>query len=564
MGSFKTRAQEWLDGPYDEKTKETIRHLDGKTLEDSFYTDLSFGTGGLRGLMGPGTNRLNIYTIQKATQGLANYILRQGNPSSGVFIGFDSRHNSKEFAWQAALVLAGNQIPVFLLKEIRPTPFVSFSCRYKKCQAAIMITASHNPKEYNGYKVYWGDGAQVVSPHDSGIIEACALVKEIKLAEESTPLITLITDTLDEPYLKELSLLQHCSKQNQEKGSLLKISYTSLHGTGITLMPQALTKWGFTSYNFVEKQIIADGDFPTVKFPNPEYQETLKMGIDKLNSSQSDILIATDPDADRLAVVARHKGQSIILTGNQIASLCVYFLCNQLTEQKKLPPKPAFVTTIVTTELLKKIANTYNIPCFETLTGFKYIGEKIHLWETEKNGYDFLFGAEESYGFLIGTYARDKDAIVSGCLLSEIALCMKLQNKTLIDLLEEIYKKFGIFREAQASFEFKPGKEGLDKIHTLMSHLRDHIPSSLCDQKVISMEDFTKKTKENLPMSDVLLFRLVDNTKIIIRPSGTEPKIKIYVGIEEKKFLSLEEGISGCDAKLKLILKTLEKELRGS
>jgi phosphoglucomutase/phosphomannomutase len=428
-----------------------------------------------------------------------------------------------------------------------------------------MITASHNPKEYNGYKVYWSDGAQVVPPHDRCIMQECALIHvldQIKLAPETTSLITLLQDELDTPYLQALSLLQHFPKQNQEKGALLKISYTSLHGTGITLIPRAFTEWGFTSYNFVEKQIIPDGSFPTVKYPNPEYKETLQMGIQQLESSDSDILIATDPDADRLAIVARHQGKSVILTGNQIASLCVYFLCNTLSEQKKWPPKPAFVTTIVTTELLKKIADAYNVPCFETLTGFKYIGEKIHLWETEENGYDFLFGAEESYGFLLGTYARDKDALISGCLLCEIALSMKLNNKTLVDLLEEIYRKFGVFREKQASFDFKPGKEGLDEIHKLMSHLRTNLPTSLCGQKVIRVEDFTKHTQENLPLSDTLLFRLADKTKIIVRPSGTEPKIKIYAAVQEKEFFSLEQALSVCDKRLDVLLTTLEKELK--
>lgn len=565
MASFEDRVKQWLSGPYDESTKDAIRRLDKKTLEDAFYTDLSFGTGGLRGLMGPGTNRLNIYTIRKITQGLAHYILKAGDPKLGVFIGFDSRHHSLEFAWQAAYVLAGNQISVFLLKEMRPTPFISFGCRYKHCQAAIMITASHNPKDYNGYKVYWSDGAQVVSPHDTEIMHECDQVKvpdQIKLAPKTTPLITLIGDELDTPYLEEINKLQHFPKVNHDQGLCLKIVYTSLHGTGITLMPKALSSWGFTSYDFVANQVIPDGDFSTVKIPNPEYKETLQLGIEKLKSSHSDILIATDPDADRLAAVISHQGEAVILTGNQMACLAIYFLCETLTQQKKLPPKPAFVTTLVTTELLQKISSSYNIPCFETLTGFKYIGEKIHQWETEKNGYQFLFGAEESYGFLLGTYARDKDAIMAGCLLSEIALFLKLQGKTLIDYLEEIYRKFGVFREKQASFDFKTGKAGLDEIHTLMTHLRNHAPSSLCGQKVIEMQDFTKKTTYNLPSSDVLLFRLSDQTKIIVRPSGTEPKIKIYASIQDKIGTSLKQTLLECDAKLDSLLKTLEQEMR--
>lgn len=561
MNQIQARIEEWQKPPYDEKTRQEIlalRKKDPQALEDAFCCNLSFGTGGLRGLMGPGTNRINIYTIRKTTQGLANYIHKVGNPQKGVLIGFDSRHHSTLFAQETARVLAANNIPVFLLSDIRPTPFISFSCRYKKCQAAVMITASHNPKEYNGYKVYWQDGAQVVPPHDAGILEEVDKIDSIVKVKYSThlsPLIIHLNEELDTPYLLELSKLQHFPKENKKEGASLKISYTSLHGTGITLMPKALSLWGFTNYNFVESQIIADGEFPTVKFPNPEYLETLSLGIKQLQTSASDLLIATDPDADRLAVVVMHEGKPIVLNGNEMASICIYFLCHTLPSSPA--NKGAFVTTIVTTELLKTIAQAYNYPCFETLTGFKYIGEKIHQWEQEKNGYHFIFGAEESYGFLLGTYARDKDGIIAGCFLSEIALYLKKEKRTLIDFLKEIYTKFGVFREKQKSLDFQPGEEGLKMIHTLMEKLRKDPPSSLNNKKVVSFEDLKKKTPAHLPSSDVLILRVEDESKVVIRPSGTEPKIKVYVATTEKNFSSVEQAIKNCDERLDQLLATI-------
>lgn len=548
----KKKVDEWLQGPYDEKTKAEIRALmkkDPEALEDAFYTDLVFGTGGLRGLMGPGTNRMNIYTVRNATQGLANYILKQKSSSPHVLIGFDSRHNSIQFALEAARVLAGNKIKVFLLKELRPTPYISFACREKKCQAAIMITASHNPKEYNGYKVYWSDGGQVVPPHDVGIIQEAEKVREVKLADENDRLIQRVDGELDKAYLKAIHSLQHFPKENQIYGSRLKISYTSLHGTGITIMPEALSSWGFMSVNMVGNQIIPDGDFPTVKFPNPEFPETLKLGIQQLVETGSDILIATDPDADRLAAAVHHKGQPVILSGNEIASICVYFLCEIVGK------KGAFVTTIVSTELLKTIAEAYGNPCFEVLTGFKYIGEKIHEWEFTKKQH-FLFGAEESCGFLLGTHARDKDAISSGCFLAEIALHMKNKDMTLVDLLHEIYKKFGVFREGQKSLTFKAGKEGSDQIVELMIRLRKELPKTFASHRVLQIIDYEKPT--DLPRSDVLLFRLSDESKLVIRPSGTEPKIKIYGGVRGGK----NEEIESCDERLEALLKAACHDLR--
>jgi|SRR5579862_328360 len=573
------RIDQWLAGPYDEETKAEIRRLlekDPKALIDAFYTDLAFGTGGMRGLMGVGTNRLNIYTIQMATQGLANYLLKQkkNSPHLSVVIGFDSRHHSQEFAWQAARVLAGNHITVYLLTELRPTPFISFACRAKKADAAIMITASHNPKEYNGYKVYWSDGAQVVHPHDSGIVAEANQIKDIQqiqLGAKNSPLIMTLIDELDQPYLDAIRPLQHFPKDNREKGLTLKIVYTPLHGTGITMTPHALADWGFTSMEKVKQQSAPDGDFPTVPFPNPEYKQALQLGTDLLMQTQSDILLANDPDADRMGVVAMHHGKPVILNGNEVASICTEFLCKVLSEQNKLPKDGAFVTTIVSTELIQEIATAYHTACFEVLTGFKFIGEKIHNWETSKPSYQFIFGAEESYGYLIGTHARDKDAIVCSCLLAEIALHAKLKGKTLVDLLNEIYKKYGVFREKQASVNFHPIKEEMEKMQTIMVHLRQHPPREIAGSSVLTIEDYERGVRWHpdsskteilsLPQSDVLLFRLADKSRIVIRPSGTEPKIKIYASARKPPSPAVDSSIAECDARLDALLNAVMKLL---
>lgn len=562
MNAIERRVQEWLDGPYDDETKAQIRQWQSdnpELLKDAFYTDLSFGTGGLRGIMGVGSNRMNVYTVRRASQGLANY-LRKSQKEPSVFIGFDSRHHSEEFALESARVLAANGVKVYLLKHLRPTPFISFGCRHKKCSAAIMITASHNPPEYNGYKVYWNDGAQVVPPHDTGImkeVEAIHDLRKVKLAEPNDRLIIRIDGELDQPYIEAIRPLSYQAKQNHHFGENLKITYTSLHGTGVTLVPPSLKDWGFTNLFYVEEQMVPDGDFPTAKKPNPEYKETLHLGIHTLLQTGSDILLATDPDADRMAVVVRHHDKPVILTGNEIAAICVYYICE--TVKNKLLKKGAFITTIVSSDLIPTIARSYNIPCFEVLTGFKYIAEKIHKWETEKDGYHFLFGAEESYGYLLGTVARDKDAVLTSCFISEIALHLKLQNLTLVDYLYKIFHKFGIFREKQLSMEFE-GAEGAEKMHQLMDHLRQNLPRTFGGKLVLAVEDY-KKGVRDLPKSDVLLFRLEDESKIVIRPSGTEPKIKIYAGVREKKFHSIKEGLHACDHKLDQLLEATRKDL---
>jgi phosphoglucomutase/phosphomannomutase len=564
------RVDYWLQGPFDPATKAAVRALAEKDLVDAFFTDLSFGTGGMRGIMGPGTTRMNIYTIRLATQGLANYLRKTDSGKLSVVIGYDSRHHSQEFAKEAAMVLAANGIHVYLLDELRPTPYISFACRFKKASAAINITASHNPKEYNGYKVYWSDGAQVVHPHDAGIVQEAEKLKDlsaVRLANPDDPHIEAVsTASIDPEYLKAIAPLQHFPQENKKSGSSLKIVYTSLHGTGITIVPRALKEWGFSTIHLVDKQVTIDGDFPTVAFPNPEYRETLKLGIELLEKTGSDIVLATDPDADRIGTVVRHQGKSALINGNEMAAICADYLCEVL---HPIPPKAAFVTTIVTTELLKKIAQANAMTCIEVLTGFKYIGEKIHLWETSKDGYQFLFGAEESYGYLLGTHSRDKDAIIASCLIAEIALHAKLQGQTLVDRLHKIYQKYGVFREKQISINFQPGKEGMDKMGTFMNRLRSSPPKTIGGQTVVYLEDYEKRVKTDmatkktqpltLPQSDVLLFRLSDESRLVVRPSGTEPKIKIYGGVSTSTFKTIADAIQECDAKLEKHLNAINE-----
>ncbi len=562
--AIQNRIESWLKKPFDIKTQERIQLLEQtnpKELQNAFYTDLSFGTGVLRGLMGVGTNRMNEYTIRKTTQGLALYLKEQfGSSKTSVVIGFDSRHHSQEFANEAAHVLSHYGIAVFLLKDLRPTPYISFACRHFKANAAIMITASHNPKEYNGYKVYWQDGAQVVSPHDHGIMKAIESISEFSAPLiPQKDLIQVVDASLDRVYLDAIRPLQNFKEENKQFGKELSIVYTSLHGTGITLAPAALQDWGFSSIALVNAQVIPDGEFPTVKFPNPEYPEALKMGTQMLTGLRADILLATDPDADRLGVVVLHKGQPIALTGNEIACLCIEYLCRAFKSKGGFPSHPAFVTTVVSTDLIGAICSSYKVPCFRVLTGFKYIGEKIHQWEMDKT-HTFIFGAEESYGFLLGTHSRDKDAIISCCLIAEMALHFKKHSKTLVDFLEELYQNYGIFRESQISIDFAPGKDGMESMQKLMSSLRKTPPSHVLGKKVLLLEDYAPGI-HNLPPSDMLFLKLEDEIKLIIRPSGTEPKIKIYGGIRTAFKSNLEEEIKQADLALQNFLKQYKAEI---
>lgn len=551
-----SRIKQWLSPPFDRDTQDAIQKMltaNPQELLDAFSSTLAFGTGGMRAIMGPGTTRMNVYTVRMATQGLANYIHKQSKDKERVFISYDSRHHSEFFAREAAMVLAGNGIEVRLTREIRPTPYVSFGLRHEGCIAGIMITASHNPKEYNGYKVYWRDGGQVVPPHDTGIIKEIQAIHDltqVKSAPPSSPLITYTEASLDLDYLAAIHKVQLDPKENKRVGNSLKITYTPVHGTGIKLVPRALKDWGFNNINLVGAQVVADGNFPTVKVPNPEYPQTLQLGIEQLANSGSDVLLATDPDADRVAVATMFHGKPIILNGNEIASICVAYICQKLTEQNKMPQNGAIVTTIVSTDMIQAICKDYGVTCVEVLTGFKYIGECIHKWELSHE-HKFLFGAEESYGYLIGTHSRDKDAVVSACLLAEIALFMKVEGRTLIDFLYDLYKKYGIFREKQLTIDF-PGQH--EKMIAAMQTLRKNPPKTILNQPVTAIEDY-KEGFNQLPKSDVLLFRLADESKIVVRPSGTEPKLKIYAGVRLKSFPSLQEGIASSDKKLDELLK---------
>ena len=561
------RVEAWLAGGYDEETKTEIRRMleeDPQALVDAFYTNLDFGTGGLRGLMGVGTNRMNVYTVRSATQGLANYILRTVGTKTkpSVAIGYDSRRQSDVFAWEAARVLAGNGIKAYVYPELRPTPSVSFACRLKGCQAAIMITASHNPPEYNGYKVYWEDGAQILPPHDSGIIQEVRAIQsldQIKITPKTDRLIEQLGSDVDGAYLAAIQKLQHYPKENAEHGADLKIVYTSLHGTGVTMVPKALQSWGFTSFSLVQAQASPDGNFPTVRSPNPEEQSALDLGIKQMISEDGDILMATDPDADRLGVVVMHKGAPEILNGNQLACICLHHVCEALCGQGKLPENAGFVKTIVTTELFRSIVEAYGKTCVDVLTGFKYVAEQIRLWEQQTNGLQYIFGGEESYGYLLGTDVRDKDAIGICTLVAEAALHAKRQGKTLLDILYAIYHEHGVYLEKLFSLNFPETKEGKAAMSKALERLRSTPPKEICGSRVVVQEDYLTQTRSfpteggrteaiTLPKSNVLLYRLEDGSKIAIRPSGTEPKVKIYVGAVNRSEGPVAARIPICDA----------------
>lgn len=571
----------WLDGAYDAATKANIRKMldeNPKEVVDSFYTNLVFGTGGLRGIVGVGCNRMNNYTIRAATQGLTNCILKLPKPSDGysVFIGYDSRNHSREFSEEAAKVLAANGIKVYLFKKLRPTPLVSYGCRMNKCNAAIMITASHNPPEYNGYKVYWNDGGQVLPPHDQDIIAEVekitdpSQVKVLKSLE--TPLIEELLEEVDDSYVKAIHPLQLYPEINKKEGKNLKVVYTSLHGTGITMVPKTLDDWGFTNYLFVDPQVVIDGNFPTVKSPNPEEKSALSMGIDKVIQSGADLLIATDPDADRVGVAVKHHGEVVLLNGNQMAAVLLEHVCNALSDQNRLPEKAVFVKTIGTTELFQAICNSYNRPCVNVLTGFKYIAQKIREWEEDpKNGLQYIFGGEESYGYLLGTKVRDKDAVISSALICEVALQAKKQGKTLVDLLHDLYNKHGYYLEKLLSVVFEESKEGKDKMAAGMDRVLNNPPTTLAGKTVVALEDYQtsvrtdlktgKKTQITLPKSDVLFFWLEDGSKAMIRPSGTEPKIKIYCGVVLKEYKDLQDAEKRAGEYADNLLKDLQSHL---
>lgn len=537
------RVNLWLNDAYDEATKQTLRDIQRNNpdeLVEAFYRDLEFGTGGLRGIMGVGTNRMNKYTVGAATQGLANYLKKQfPNQEISVAISFDSRNNSPYFADITADVLSANDITCHLFPALRPTPVLSFAVRHLHCQTGVMVTASHNPKEYNGYKVYWSDGGQLVPPHDKNTIAEVNLVKTIHDIRwtRKTEKVHIIGSELDESYLrlvKGLSL--HPEAIAAQKN--LKIIYTPLHGTGITMVPQALKMYGFENVSIVKDQAVADGNFPTVKSPNPEEKSALTLAIAQAEAEKADLVLATDPDADRVGIAIRdNKGEMILLNGNMTGSLLIHYLLSQWKELGKLNGSQFIVKTIVTTELIERMASSFNVPCEDVLTGFKYIAEKIKEFEGKRT---FIGGGEESYGYLAGDFVRDKDAVIACCLIAEMAAFYAANGKSLYEMLLEIYHEYGFYKEELLSLT-KQGKSGAEEIAQMMVNFRNNPPKEINGQKVLMMKDFQagisynfeKGTQEaiTLPKSNVLQFFTADLSKITVRPSGTEPKIKFYFGV---------------------------------
>lgn len=542
-GSIEERVNLWLNDDYDEATKQTLRDIQQNNpdeLVEAFYRDLEFGTGGLRGIMGVGTNRMNKYTVGTATQGLANYLKKQfPNQEISVAISYDSRNNSPYFADITADVLSANDITCHLFPALRPTPVLSFAVRHLHCQAGVMVTASHNPKEYNGYKVYWSDGGQLVPPHDKNTIAEVNLVKTIHNIRwtRKTEKVHIIGPELDESYLKLVKGLSlHPEAIARQKD--LKIVYTPLHGTGITMVPQALKMYGFENVSIVKEQAIADGDFPTVKSPNPEEKSALTLAIAQAEVEKADLVLATDPDADRVGIAIRNdKGEMILLNGNMTGSLLIHYLLTQWKALGKLTGSQFIVKTIVTTELIDRMASCLQVPCENVLTGFKYIAEKIKEFEGKKT---FIGGGEESYGYLAGDFVRDKDAVIACCLIAEMAAFYAANGKSLYEMLLEIYHEYGFYKEDLLSLT-KQGKSGAEEIAQMMVDYRNNPPKEINGQKVLVMKDFQAGISydfENgtqdviaLPKSNVLQFFTADQSKITVRPSGTEPKIKFYFGV---------------------------------
>lgn len=562
LKNFSKKTQEninlWLDGISQKEKKILIENIKNnpEEIEDAFSKKLSFGTAGIRAKMGLGTNRLNIYIIKGAALALANHLKK----NSTVIIGYDNRHNSKIFAKEAAKVLAYHKINVFIFKTLTPTPLVSFGCRFKKCAAAIMITASHNTKEYNGFKVYAEDGSQIVSPQDQEIIAEFNKIQDlfsIKTSSINDPLIHWVQEEIENEYLKILSSI--FSKEKKD----LKILYTPLHGTGITILPKALKQSGFTDLSLVQNQSTVDENFSYAPSPNPENKEALELGIKELLQKKYDIFIATDPDADRLAATVLYKNIPYIFNGNQIACILAFYIL------KNRPPSKngAFIKSIVTTELFRKIVLSYKQTCFDVLTGFKYIAEKIRNFEKEKS-YEFIFGAEESLGFLYKSFVRDKDSIISSLLLLEAAFHAKKKSLTLVDILYDIYKKYGIYRQAVLNIVSTSSK-----MDSLMKFLREKSLKTFASYTIRKEEDYLKGIgkdllkkitfKLNLPKSNVIRYFLEDGTSIVIRPSGTEPKIKIYLETFEEN-LPIKEGIKICDERLNALLEIIKQEFFSS
>ena len=575
---YKEMYQSWLDNPYfDEDTKAELKSIagDDKEIEDRFYTELEFGTAGLRGVIGAGMNRMNIYTVRKATQGLANYIKKVGKEAQGVAIAFDSRRMSPEFADEAALCLAANGIKAYVFESLRPTPELSYAVRKLGCTAGINITASHNPPEYNGYKVYWEDGAQITPPHDKGIMDEVkavtdfATVKTMEKEEaKKAGLYEVIGAAIDDAYIAELKkLVVHQDAIDQVKDTL-KIVYTPLHGTGNIPVRRVLKELGFQNVYVVPEQEKPDGEFPTVSYPNPEAEEAFVLGLAMAKKLDADLVLATDPDADRLGVYVKDSktGEYHSLTGNMSGCLIGDYVIGQRKEREGLPKDGAFIKSIVSTNMADAIAKYYGIQLVEVLTGFKFIGQKMLEFETKGTG-TYLFGMEESYGCLTGTYARDKDAVVASMTLCEAAAYYKTQGKTLWDAMIDMYEKYGYYKDDVKAITLK-GIEGLEKIQTILETLRADAPKEIGGYKVLKVRDYKKDTitdladgkvtSTGLPASNVLYYELEDDAWVCVRPSGTEPKVKFYYGI---KGTSLEEADAKSESLGKEVLAMIEKML---
>ena len=553
--------ESWLATPYfDEDTKAELKAIadDDNEIKERFYKDLEFGTAGLRGIIGAGTNRMNIYTVRKATQGLANYILTQGKQKQGVAIAYDSRHMSPEFADESARCLAANGIKAYVFETLRPTPELSYAVRKLGCAAGINITASHNPPEYNGYKVYWEDGAQITPPHDAGIMDEVRQVTDygqVKTMDAEAAVLAGLYETIgkgiDDPYIEELKKMILHPEAIEAAAEDLKIVYTPLHGTGNIPVRRVLSELGFKHVYVVPEQELPDGDFPTVSYPNPEAKEAFALGLKMAEELDADLVLATDPDADRLGVYVKdaQTGEYHSLTGNMSGCLIGEYEISQRKAVKGLPEDGALVKSIVTTNLADAIADNYGIQLCEVLTGFKYIGQKMLEFETKGTG-TYLFGLEESYGCLPGTYCRDKDAVAASMVLCEAAAFYKTQGKTLWDAMIDLYEKYGYYKDDVKSITLA-GIEGLEKIQTIMNTLRDNAPAEIGGYKVARVRDYKKgiitdmsdgsESPAGLPESNVLYYDLPDAAWVCVRPSGTEPKVKFYYGIKAENMVAADE-----------------------
>ena len=575
--NYKDTYNDWLQNPYfDETTKEELRAIadDEKEIEDRFYRQLEFGTGGLRGVIGAGTNRMNIYTVRQATQGLANYILSQNGQEKGVAIAYDSRIMSPEFATEAALCLNANGIKTYRFTSLRPTPELSFAVRKLGCIAGIVVTASHNPREYNGYKVYWEDGAQITPPHDKNILAEVAkvtsfdLVKTMEKADAvAAGLYQEIDTEIDEAYMEELKKQSIHPEVISEMAKDFTIVYTPLHGTGNIPVRRVLKELGFEKVYVVSEQEKPDGTFPTVAYPNPESPKAFELALALAKKVDADIVLATDPDADRLGVYCKDtkSGNYVSFTGNMSGMLIAEYILKERTATGTMPENPALVETIVTTDMAKVIAQAYGVHLIEVLTGFKYIGEQIRLFE-ENHTYNYVFGLEESYGCLAGTYARDKDACVAVMMLCEVASWYKKQGKTLWDAMLAMYKKYGYFKEGLETITLK-GMDGAQQIQQMMAEAREHLPQQIGDAKVLAVRDYKidvrydmtdgSKSATGLPTSNVLYYELEDHSWCCVRPSGTEPKIKFYFGV---KGTSLSDAEAKLDSLQKAMMALFEQK----